>query len=54
MKYVNELGVEYYNNLIDELQRNNIQFMVIFYYWDLLQVFEDKGGWLNEIMVEYF
>lgn len=28
--------------------------MVIFYYWDLFQVLEDVGGWLNEFIVDYF
>lgn len=52
--HVNQLGVDYYNNLIDELKKNNIEPLVTLYHWDLPDVFRSIGGWTNRSMVDYF
>ena len=51
---VNQLGVEYYNKLIEELKKNNIEPLVTLYHWDLPEVFRAIGGWTNQSMIDYF
>ncbi len=44
---VNEAGLNFYEQLVDELLANDITPLPTLYHWDLPQVLEDAGGWVN-------
>jgi len=50
---INHEGLDYYKNLINELLANNIEPFVTLYHWDHPVIFEEMGGWTNEMMVEW-
>jgi beta-glucosidase len=51
---LNDKGVDYYKRVIDKLNENGIAPNVTLYHWDLPQVLEEKGGWLNRDSIEWF
>ncbi len=51
---INEKGIAFYHNVIDELIKNGIEPMVSLYAWDLPQKLQDIGGWGNRDVTDYF
>jgi len=51
---VNQVGIDYYNRLIDTCLELNLEPWITLYHWDLPQVLQDKGGWENREILNWF
>ncbi|EEK78378.1 glycoside hydrolase family 1 protein [Bacillus cereus] len=51
---VNEKGISFYNDLIDELLKHDIVPLVTMYHFDLPYELEKKGGWSNRTTIDAF
>jgi len=52
---VNEAGLQFYDALIDELIKHNIEPIITVYHWDLPQGLQDAyGGWESREIIEDF
>ncbi|XP_043285797.1 myrosinase 1-like [Venturia canescens] len=47
-------GIQYYKNLLDDLQVEGIEPFVTIYHWDHPAILADMGGWTNEMMITWF
>ncbi|WP_371862543.1 glycoside hydrolase family 1 protein [Mesobacillus foraminis] len=52
---INEKGLQFYDNLIDDLVKNNIEPILTIYHWDLPQALQELyGGWESRQIVGDF
>ncbi|SCW52635.1 beta-glucosidase [Ruminococcaceae bacterium YRB3002] len=51
---VNEAGLKFYSDLVDELIKNDIEPLVTLFHWDYPHALEEKGGWRNSASSEWF
>lgn len=51
---INQLGIDFYNGLIDTVIENGIEPVVTMFRYDLPQAIQDEGGFTNATVVTYF
>lgn len=51
---VNPKGIEFYNNLIDECLKHNIEPLVTMFHFDMPAALDERGSWSNRDSVDWF
>ena len=51
---VNEKAIAMYRDMILSMKENGIDPYITMYHWEFPQALQDKGGWLNEDVIQWF
>lgn len=51
---VNPAGLDYYERLVDALLEKGIEPLVTLHHWDMPAALDDRGGWLNPDVADWF
>lgn len=51
---INEKGLKFYSDLVDELIANGIEPLVTLFHWDYPYALHKRGGWLNDESSDWF
>jgi beta-glucosidase len=51
---INQVGLDFYERLVDGLLARDIAPLLTLYHWDLPQPLQDNGGWVNRETVDRF
>lgn len=51
---INPKGIDFYNRVIDTMLEQGLTPLITLYHWDLPQALEDKGGWANRAILNWF
>lgn len=51
---VNQAGLDFYRRVVDRCLEDGVDPWVTLYHWDLPEVLQQKGGWANRDIVEWF
>jgi len=51
---VNEKAIALYRDMIAKMKENGITPYLTMYHWELPQALQDRGGWLNEEIIQWF
>jgi len=51
---VNQKGIDFYNNVINTCLELGVEPWITLYHWDIPQALEDKGGWANREVINWF
>jgi len=52
--HINEAGLDFYERLVDGLLESGIEPLCTLYHWDLPAALDDRGGWLNRDIANWF